>query len=102
MRNEFRRIVRQAIDAERIDDPLRKFLTEIPEVGFETPNHHRIEFAGPHWDAACETLRVEDFKQAGEGVGVAVVRRRRQEEPVLKTLGKPTHRAGELAVNRVT
>ena len=40
-----------------------------------------------HWDATREALRVEDFQQAGKGVGVTVVRRRRQEEAVLETLG---------------
>ena len=62
--NEFRSLVRQAIDADRINDPLRKFLAEMPQVGFETPHHHSVEFARPHRDATCKALRVEDFEQA--------------------------------------
>jgi hypothetical protein len=73
----------------------------MPQVGFETPHHHGVEFARAHRDATCKALRVEDFEQAGEGVGVAVVWRRRQEQAMLETLGKPANCEGKFAVDRV-
>ena len=52
-------------------------------------------------DAAREALRVKHLEQAGERVGVAVVRRRGQEQPVLEAIGQIAHGPGELAVHRI-
>ena len=73
----------------------------MPQVRLEATNHHRVELTRPHWDAAREALRIKDFKQAGEGIRVAIVRGRRQEEPVLEALSEPAHGARELAVDCV-
>jgi hypothetical protein len=60
-----------------------------------------LELTRPHWDAAREALRIKDFKQTGEGIRVAIVRGRQQEEPVLEALSEPAHCARELAVDCV-
>src|SRR5258708_33647001 len=55
-----------------------------------------------HREAAREALGIKYFEQTRERVGVAVVRRRRQEEAVLETRGQSAHGAGELAIDRIT
>ena len=83
------------------DPPLREFLAEMAQVRLQAPDHHWVEVTGLDRHAACETLRIKDFKQRRERVRVAVVWGRGQEEPVLEALGEPPDRAGELAVDRV-
>ena len=61
---KLRRIFRQARDANRLDDPLRKRLAETPEIGLEPPNHNRLEVLRPNLDPSRETLRIEHLKQA--------------------------------------
>ena len=71
------------------------------QIGFEAPDHHGVEVARLHRNPARKPLRVKDFEQRGKRVGVAVVRRGRKKETMLEPLGKPAHRARELAVDRV-
>ena len=52
-------------------------------------------------DAAAEALRVEDLQQRREAVRVAVVRRGRQEQPVLEPRGQVADGAGDLRVDGV-
>jgi hypothetical protein len=54
------------------------------QVALEAPHHHRVAGRGRHGDAAREALRVEDFEERGEGVGVPVVRRRGEKQSVLE------------------
>ena len=51
--------------------------------------------------AAAEALRVEDLQQGGEAVGVAVVRRGREEQPVLEPRGEVADGPGDLRVDGV-
>ena len=75
---------RQSGDADRFDDALGKGLPEAAQIFFEPADHHRLKLLRIDVEAAGETLRVEDFEQGGEGVGMAVVRRRGQEQPMLE------------------
>ena len=51
--------------------------------------------------AAAEPLRVEDLEQGGEAVRVAVVRRGREEQPVLEARGQVADGPGDLRVDGV-
>ncbi len=98
---QLRRVARQILDDEGLDLPLWKLRPKVTKVRLQPPHHNRIEFARLHWDAAREALRVENFEERGERIAVAVVGRRRQEQAVLKSLGEPPDRPGELAVDRI-
>ena len=52
-------------------------------------------------DAADEPQVVDDLKQRGERLRVAVVRRRGEEEPVLEVRGEPADQLGLLGVDGV-
>jgi len=72
-------------------------------TGAQSPapaDHDGIEVAGADRDAAGEALRIEDLQQAGERVGVAVVRGGRKEQPVLEPRREVPDGPGELAVDR--
>ena len=94
---KLRRIFRQARDANRLDDPLRERLAKTPKIGLKPPNHDRFEILGPNLDASREALGIEHLEQSREAVGMAVVRRRGQEQPVLEPLPKFANRLRELA-----
>ena len=72
------------------------------QVRLEPAHHDRFEIPRAHLDATCEALRVEHLKQRREAVGVPVVWRRGQEEPVLEALGQFACSLGELAIDRVS
>ena len=58
---------------------------DLAEVLLEPADHDVVEqLLALDRHAAAEPLRVEDLQQGGEAVGVAVVRRGRQEQPVLE------------------
>src|SRR3984893_3667174 len=57
--------------------------------------------SSPGRTGTARVKRIKDFKQTEEGIRVAMVRGRRQEEPVFEALSEPTHCARELAVDCV-
>ena len=84
------------------DDPLGESSRDGPEVLLEPADHDRVEdFLGPDGDAPAEALGVEDFEQGGEAVRVPVVRRGREEQPVLEPAGQVADGPGDLRVDGV-
>ena len=79
----------------------RESFAETPKIALEAADHHRLEVLRPHLDAAREPLRVEHFQQRRKAVGVAVVRRRGEEQTMLEPLGKLAHGLRELTRDRV-
>ena len=69
---------------------------------FRAPDHDILErLPAPHLDAAREPVGVEQLEQGREAVRVAVVRRRRQEQPVLEASREVADGAGELRLDAV-
>ena len=65
----------QAIDLNGLDDALGKGLAKPAEVFLEPADHDRLQLFGLDVDAPGEALRIEDFEQRRERVGMTVVRR---------------------------
>ena len=99
--DQLRGIWRQAAQVNGVDHPLRELFAQEPEVRLQAPHHDRIEVGGHHRHATREPLGVQHRQEAGEGVGVTVVRCRRQEQPVLEPTRQLVHGAGELAVHGI-
>ncbi len=74
-----------------------KGLPKSAEVFFEPADHDRVQFSGLDVDASGEALRIEDFEERREGVGMTVVRGRGQEKPVFKKGDDLPHRPRKLA-----
>ena len=91
----------EAVDVELLHDPLRKPAHAGADIFLETADHHRIEVFNAHLHAAGEPLRVEDLQKRGKAVGVAVVGRGREEEPVLEPRGKVADGPRDPAVDGV-
>ena len=94
---ELRRIFRQARDANRLDDPLRKRLAKTTKIGLQPPHHDRLEILRADLDPAREALGIEHLEQSREAVGMPIVRGRGQEQAVLEALAKFPNRLRELA-----
>ena len=94
---QLRRVRWQPVDDDRFDAPLRKATLRRTDVLLQTPHHHVIErLATAHLHAPGEPVRIEQFQQRREAVRVAVVRRGRQEQPVLETSREVADGPGEL------
>ena len=92
---ELRRVLGQAVDVDPHDVPLREAALDLADVLLEAADHHVFEsLLAAHLDAAGEALGVEDLQQRREAVRVAVVRRGREEEPVLEAAGRGRGRRG--------
>ena len=90
------------LEVDLADDPLGEPAGDGPEVFLEPADHHVFEeLLGPDGHAPAESLRVEDFQQGGEAVGVAVVGRGREEQPVLEPPGQVADGPGDLRVDGV-
>ena len=75
---------------------------DLADVLLEPADHDVVEqLLALDRHAAAEPLRVEDLQQGGEAVGVAVVRRGRQEQPVLEARGQVADGPGDLRVDGV-
>ena len=98
---QLRRLGREAVEHDGLDHALREALAERAEIGLEPAHHDGLEIARTHLDAAGEALRVEHRQERGEAVGMAVVRRGAEEEPMLEALHDLAHRPGELAVDGI-
>ena len=66
--SQFRRVRRQAVDLNGLDDALRKRLPKSAEVFLEPADHDRLQLFGLDVDAPGEALRIEDFEERREGV----------------------------------
>ncbi len=70
---------RQAAQVDLSDNPLGEPAGDGPEVFLEAADHHGLEdLLLADGDAAAKPLRVEDFEEGREAVGVSVVRRGRE------------------------
>ena len=78
-----------------------KAALDFADVVLEPANHHVVEHPFLDRHATAESLRVEDLQERGEAVGVAVVRRGRQEQAVLETRGQVANGTGDLRVDGV-
>ena len=74
----------------------------IAEFSWEGDDEGEQRSSRAHRNAAGEALRIEDFEEGGEGVGVPVVRRCRQQEPMLEAARQIPHGLRELAVDGVS
>jgi hypothetical protein len=77
------------------------FDAELAQVRLEAPDHDLVQLAALDLDAAGEALGVEEVQQGREAVGVAVVGRGGEEEPVLEAGGHVADDAGDPRVHRV-
>ena len=91
------RVRRQPADPDGLDDAFRKGLPKTAEVFLEPADHDRLQLFGLDVDASGEALRIEDFEQRREGVGMTVVRGGGQEKPVFEKRRDLAHRPRELA-----
>ena len=83
--HEFGRVRRQSLDVDLFDHAPGETAFKLSNVGLQAADHHVVELSLEHLHAAAEPLRIEDFEQRGKTVGVAVVGRGGQEQPVLET-----------------
>ena len=95
--SQFRRVRRQAVDPDGLDDAFRKGLPKSAEVFLEPADHDRLQLFGLDVDAPGEALRIEDFEERREGVGMTVVRGGGQEKPVFEKRRDLPHGPRELA-----
>ena len=61
-----------------------KAALDLADVVFQAANHHFVKHLLIDRNASAKTLRIEDFQQGGETIGMAVVRGRGKKEPMLK------------------
>ena len=89
-------------DLDRPVDPARepRVAVCVADVVLEPADHHLTHGRWIGLDAAGEPLRVQHRQQRLPRLRVSVVRRGRQEQPVLAKLGRPSYRPGLLAVAR--
>ena len=87
----------QARDRDGLDLSLRERFAEATQIGFQLPDHHRLEVPRADFHAAGKALRVEHFEQRREAIGVAVVFSGGEEQAVLEAM---SHRARALTPNR--
>ena len=78
----------QMVEDDRFDQAFGEAFAECAQVAFEAADHDRFEVCGPHRDPAREALRIEQFEQGGEAVRVAVMRCRREEQPMFEPVGQ--------------
>ena len=96
------RVRRQPVDDHAFDAPLRKAALRRADVLLESPDHHVLERLPPaHLHTAGEPVGIEQLQQRREAVRVAVVRRGRQEEPVLEAPREITDCPRELRLDAV-
>ena len=83
-------------------DALRKSALNFAQVFLEPAYHDVVEklFAADR-HAAAEALRVENFKQRGEAVGMAVVGRGGEEKAMLESPGQLAHGLGDFGIDGV-
>ena len=99
---EFRSVFAQVVDHDPFDVAARKAALDLPDVFLQPPDHHLVQRALPaDLHAPREPVRVQQFQQGREAVRMAVVRRRRQEEPMLETRGQVPDGPGELRFDPV-
>ncbi len=82
-----------------LDEPRRA--VGVDDVAFEPAHHGLAHSVAVRLDAAGEALVVEDLQQRGERRLVAVVWRRRQEQPMREVRGEPADQLGLLRVDGV-
>ena len=101
-KNKLRCVLRETVDDDRLHHAHRKSANLLADVFLETAHHHRIQILLTlDLDAACEPVRIEQFQQGREAVGVPVVRGGGQEQTVLEAIAKVPHRPRELRLDAV-
>ena len=96
------RVRRQPVDDDAFDAPLRKAALRRADVLLQAPDHHVLKcLAPPHLHAAGEPVGIEQFQQRREAVRMPVVRRGRQEEPMLEARREITDGPRELRLDAV-
>ena len=78
-----------------------KAALNLAKVVLEPADHHVVEHLLFHRHATAESLRVEDFQQSREAVGVPIVRRGGQKQPMLEPGGQVANGAGDLRIDGV-
>ncbi len=78
-----------------------KAAQDLADVVLEPPDHHVVQHLLVDRHAAAEPLGIEDFQQGREAIGVAVVRRGGEEQPVLEPRRQVADGAGDLRVDGV-
>ena len=73
----------------------------IDQIALQATDHHLTQAFLVGEDVAREALVVKQFQQRCERLGIAVVRRRGQEQPVLEVRADGADEAGALAFQRV-
>ena len=82
--DQFRGVRRKILDLDSLDFAYGETALNPPDIFLQPPDHDLSERRLAHFDTPREAVRVQQFQQCGEATGVAVVRRCRQEQPVLE------------------
>ncbi len=98
---KFGRSLRQAVNVDLRHDAAGETALDRANVVLEPADHDLVELAGAHRHAAAEPLRVEKLEQGREAVRMAVMRRRREEQTVLKAGCDIAHGPGDLRVDGI-
>ena len=99
---QLRRVRRQPVDDDALDAPNRKAALRRADVLLQPPDHHVLErLPAAHLHSAGEPVGIEQLQQCREAVGMAVVRRGREEQPVLEAPREVANRPGELRLDAV-
>jgi hypothetical protein len=80
---------------------LREGFAEATQIGFQSPDHHRLEISRTDFYAAGKALGVEHFEQSREAVGMSVARSSGEEQSMLEAMSQIVHCSGQLARNRI-
>ena len=100
--NELRCVVRQPVDHDSAHLTLGESALHFADVLLDAAHHDVFQSAlAAYRHAAGEAVRIEQLKQGGEAVGVAVVGCGGQEQAVLEAPAQVTDGAGELGLDAV-
>ena len=94
--------LRDAVEHDRLDDPLGKGpRIDPPQIRLEPAHNDRLQIARPDRHPARKPLPVEHLQEGRKAVRMPVMRRRGQKEPMLETVGQVAEGLGEPAVDRI-
>ena len=101
-KDKLRCVLWETVDDHRFHNAHWESANFRPDVFLETAHHHRIQIRSAlYLDATRETVRIEQFQERREAVGVPVVGGGGQEQTVFEAIAKVPHRPRELGLDTV-
>ena len=98
---QFGRVGRKSVDVYLNDFALRETPLYLADVLLQASYDNLIAMPRRYVDATAEALRIENFEQGGEAVGMAVVRRGRKKQSMLEAVGDVADGPGDLGIDCV-